>query len=463
MSDFHLTAKQLELQKLLTGTAMHCLLYGGSRSGKTFLLCYAVLTRALRANNSRHAIFRKTGVAVKQAIGKDTMPKVAELAYDLKLDWKEQDSYFALPNGSEIWLAGLEDKDRLDKVLGKEYATIYLNEASEITYQAYTTVKTRLAQQVKVTAGNGDHLPLRLYVDLNPTTQSHWTFKTFVQGIEPDSKRPLPRDDYVWGVANPVDNAENLPVAYIEGLKFLPKAQRSRFFEGVYAGDSADALWTRQSIDRLFVLDEKDLPDFKRVVISIDPAISSEAGSNETGIVAAATDGPGVGYVLADSSGVMKPDEWARKAVTLYHYYEADCIVAEANQGGEMVGATIHSVAPEVPVKLVKASRGKYVRAEPVAALYARGRVRHVGEFEELEDQMCTFTADFDRKAEGYSPDRVDALVWAMTELFPGLISDRIRGLNNTQMIAHQDYDPLAADERTIGRQVVSGMDYQPF
>lgn len=462
MTGFALTHKQVELQELLKRQATHCLLYGGSRSGKTFLLCYAVLTRALRADKSRHAIFRKTGVAVKQAIGKDTMPKVAELAYGLKLDWKEQDGYFLLPNGSEIWLAGLEDKDRLDKVLGKEYATIYLNEASEITYQAFTTVKTRLAQQVKVTVGNGEHLPLKCYVDLNPTTQSHWTYKTFVQGIEPEGKRPLPRDDYVWGVANPLDNEDNLPPAYIESLKFLPKAQRARFFEGVFAGDSADALWTRESIQPLFVLTDADLPDFRRIIVSIDPAISSDSGSNETGMIVSAIDGSGMGYVLADGSGVMKPDEWARKAVTLYHHYKADLIVAEKNQGGEMVEATIRAVNPNLPIKLVHASRGKYVRAEPVAALYARGRVRHVGEFGELEDQMCSFTADFDRKAEGYSPDRLDALVWGMTELFPNLIADRVKNRNRGQATAVQDYDIFNPTEGGR-RQATAGMDYTPF
>lgn len=462
---FKLTEKQVELRKLLLSSSAHVLIYGGSRSGKTFLFVYAIITRALRADGSRHGIFRKHGVAVKQSIGKDTFIKVMSLAYpDCPYKWHDQDGYFAFPNGSEVWLAGLDDKERVDKVLGKEYATIYLNEASEISYDAFGTIKTRLAQQVKVTTGDGDYLPLKMYVDLNPTTQSHWSYKVFVQGIEPDGKRPLNRDDYVWGVANPDDNAENLPAAYIESLKFLPKAKRARFFEGVFSGDSADALWTRQSIDHLYVRTEQDLPDFKRIVVSIDPAISTESGSNETGIVVSAIDGSGMGYVLADGSGVMKPEEWARKAVTLYHYYHADLIVAEANQGGEMVEATIRAQNPEVPVKLVKATRGKYVRAEPVAALYARGRVRHVGDFEELEDQMCTFTADFDRKAQGYSPDRMDALVWAFTELFPGMIADRLR-TGPQQAVAYGDYDVFDAQEAQSrhNRQAVSGMDYTPF
>lgn len=462
---FSLTDKQRELRDLLKAKAQHVLIYGGSRSGKTFLLVYAIITRALRASGSRHGIFRKHSVAVKQSIGKDTFPKVMELAYPgLAYKWHEQDGYFSLPNGSEVWLAGLDDKERVDKVLGKEYATIYLNEASEISYDAFGTIRTRLAQNVDVTAGEGEKLPLKMYVDLNPTTQSHWSFKVFVQGIEPESKQPINRQDYVWGIANPTDNAENLPPAYIESLKFLPKAKRARFFEGKFSGDSADALWTRQSIDRLYVVNETDLPDFRRIVVAIDPAISSESGSNETGIIVAAVDGTGQGYVLADGSGVMKPDEWARKAATLYHYYKADRIVAEANQGGDMVSATIHAQNPLLPVTLVKASRGKYIRAEPVAALYARGRVRHVGEFEELEDQMCTFTADFDRKAEGYSPDRLDAMVWAFTELYPGLISDRQRNFT-TQAVANGDYDPLdvGAAQSRAQRQAISGMDYDPL
>lgn len=466
--DFTLTAKQQELKPLLSSSARHVLLYGGSRSGKTFLLCYAIATRALRADKSRHGIFRKTNVAVKQSIGKDTFPKVMQLAYPTaEWRWNEQDGYFQFANESEVWLSGLDDKDRVDKVLGKEFATIYENEASEISYDAHTTLSSRLAQKVAVTAGSGEFLAQKNYIDLNPTVQSHWTYKMFVQGIEPLEKRPLPRDDYVWGVANPSDNAENLDPQYVAGLALLPKAKRARFFEGKFSGDSNDALWTRAVIDnaRLFVRNETDLPDFKRIVVSVDPAISSDTGSNETGIIVSAIDGSGQGYVLADGSGVFKPDEWARSAIHLFHYYKADRIVAEANQGGEMVREVLHAQNPDVPVTLVKASRGKYIRAEPVAALYARGRIRHVGEFGELEDQMCTFTADFDRKSEGYSPDRLDALVWGMTDLFPNLISDRGKRAWEGQAVAQSEYDVFAADEsaRQLNRQAIAEMNYDPF
>jgi hypothetical protein len=385
------------------------------------------------------------------------------LAYpDAQYKYYEQDGLITIGNGSEVWLAGLDDKERVDKVLGKEFATTYENEASELNYDGHVTLESRLAQRVKITAGEGEFLAQKNYIDLNPTTQAHWTYKMFVQGIEPLEKRPLPRDDYVFGVANPSDNAENLDQAYIASLALMPKAKRARFFEGKFSGDSADALWSRATIDnaRLFIRNESDLPQFKRIVVSIDPAISSQTGSNETGVLCQAVNDQGHGYVLADGSGVYRPEEWAKNAIHLYHYYKADTIVAEANQGGEMVEAVIRAQNPHIPVKLVKATRGKYVRAEPVAALYARGRVSHVGDFPELEDQMCTFTADFDRKSEGYSPDRMDALVWGFTELFPGLIEDRI-DRTSRQAVAN-DYDPFKTEQIRV-RQRETGMDYSPL
>lgn len=135
------------------------------------------------------------------------------------------------------------------------------------------------------------------------------------------------------------------------------------------------------------------------------------------GILVAGKDRNGHGYVLADRSGRYPPTEWARVAISLYGSHAADRIVAERNNGGDMVEATIRMVNPNVPVTTVWASRGKIVRAEPVAALYEQNKIHHVGTFATLEDQMCGFTSDFDRATAGYSPDRVDALVWALTDL----------------------------------------------
>ena len=126
----------------------------------------------------------------------------------------------------------------------------------------------------------------------------------------------------------------------------------------------------------------------------------------------------GHGYVLADASGHYPPAEWAKAAVIAYRTHHADRIVAEVNNGGDMVEAMLRMTDPNVPFAAVHASHGKVARAEPVAALYEQGRVHHLGAFAPLEDQMCAFSSDFDRDTAGYSPDRVDALVWALTELF---------------------------------------------
>ncbi|WP_247482856.1 hypothetical protein [Bradyrhizobium sp. 15] len=145
--------------------------------------------------------------------------------------------------------------------------------------------------------------------------------------------------------------------------------------------------------------------------------LSNNEGSDETGIVVAGVTRDGQVYVLEDCSGRYAPHEWAAKAIGAYRRHKADRILAEVNNGGVMVEATIRALDPRVSFKAVHASRGKVVRAEPIAALYEQRKVHHVGGFDVLEDQMCAFTSDFDRNKVGYSPDRVDALVWALTDL----------------------------------------------
>src|SRR6516225_181707 len=178
--------------------------------------------------------------------------------------------------------------------------------------------------------------------------------------------------------------------------------------------DTPGALWSHGSIEASRL---RLAPDMTRVVVAIDPAVTSGDEADETGIIVAGKDDNGHGYVLADLSGRYPPIEWARLAITAYRTHRADRIVAEVNNGGDMVGATLRMVDPNVAFTAVHASRGKVVRAEPVAALYQQGRVHHIGTFPQLEDQMTNFTSDIDRAAAGYSPDRVDALVWAFTQL----------------------------------------------
>ncbi|MGO9771102.1 MAG: hypothetical protein ACLPSW_16445 [Roseiarcus sp.] len=175
--------------------------------------------------------------------------------------------------------------------------------------------------------------------------------------------------------------------------------------------DIEGALWSSHLIEATRL--PKDHPlDLKRVVISLDPAISVGENSDSTGIVVAGIGFDGHGYVLEDLTGKYAPNEWAMRAIAAYKRHKADRIVAEANQGGQMVESTLRAVDANVPVKLVHASRGKITRAEPISALYEQARVHHVGGFPELEDEMCSF-----EPGSAKSPDRMDALVWALTEL----------------------------------------------
>lgn len=213
------------------------------------------------------------------------------------------------------------------------------------------------------------------------------------------------------------DNAANLAPGFLDAIEAKYGGTRlgRQELDGELLEDVPGALWIRSQIDadRVAVA-----PDLRRVVVAIDPAVSTGEGADETGIVVVGRGMDGRAYVLEDCSGRYAPAEWARRAVRAYEQHSADRIVAEKNNGGNMVEATLRNVAPNVPFTAVNASRGKVTRAEPVSAFYEQHRVHHVGRgFPELEDQMCAFTSDFDRGKSGYSPDRVDALVWALTML----------------------------------------------
>jgi predicted phage terminase large subunit-like protein len=184
--------------------------------------------------------------------------------------------------------------------------------------------------------------------------------------------------------------------------------------------DTPGALWQLDWIERDRV---KAAPELVRIVVAIDPAVSNNENSDETGIIVAGVDRIGHIYVLEDLSGKYAPHEWARKAIDAFERHKADRIIAEVNNGGLMVETTLRAVTSYVPFRAVHASRGKVTRAEPVSALYEQQKVHHVGGFDKLEDQMLSFTSDFDRSRAGYSPDRVDALVWALTEFLPRMSS----------------------------------------
>lgn len=418
-------------QEVLAGDATHIMLYGGSRSGKTFLLVRNVVMRALKAPKSRHVILRFRFNAVKASVVMDTFPKVMEIAFPgVKYSLSKTDWFAEFENGSQLWFGGLDDKERTEKILGQEYVTIYLNEASQIPWNSRNVALTRLAQKVEQAIENRQPAQLRprMYYDCNPPPKSHWTYKVFHDKQDPESKAPLPNPkDYAWFQINPDSNRENLSSTYLDTLNSMSARMRKRFQAGEFAEATPNQLFSDEVIDTWRVLDGR-VPEMVRLVVAVDPSGSGDednADNDAIGIVVAGLGTDGNAYVLEDCTVKAGPATWGRIAVQAYTRHSADCVVGEINFGGAMVGETIRVAARDqsarVPFKMVTASRGKVQRAEPFSALYEQGKVRHVGMFTDLEDELTAFSTI------GYtgsgSPNRADAAIWALAELFPSIVA----------------------------------------
>jgi hypothetical protein len=424
---FCFTAKQKQAQTICAGDASHIMLYGGSRSGKTLLHVRNVVMRALKAAGSRHLIARFRFNQVKTSIVYDTFPRVMSQCFPgvpsavSKSDW-----FWKGPNESEIWFAGLDDKERTEKVLGNEYVTLLLNECSQISWTTREMLITRLAQRVeqKIEGRDATLMKLRAYYDCNPTSKAHWTYRLFKQKVDPETKEPLRTpENFVAFQMNPKDNIENLSSEYLANLEGLSQRMRRRFEYGEFADATPNALFDEADIDKWRVMDGC-VPQMVRIVVAVDPSGSGDednADNDEIGIAIAGLGVDGNGYVLEDCSIKAGPATWGKVSTDAYDRHKADCIVGETNYGGDMVRATIQTARPRTPFKKVTASRGKHLRAEPFSALYEKGKVRHVGLFPRLEDELCALTTT------GYtgsgSPNRADAVIWALAELFPGIVA----------------------------------------
>ena len=209
------------------------------------------------------------------------------------------------------------------------------------------------------------------------------------------------------------DNRENLNQQFFDSI--LSKYKNTRLgMQEIYAEileESDNALWKREWLDDARLIDGPE--ELERIVIAIDPAVTSKKTSDETRLIVAGKDKEGKFYVLNDSSGRYTPSGWSEKAIMLFNQFQCDKIIAEVNNGGQLVEHTLRTQSENVPYKSVHASRGKRTRAEPIASLYEQHKVHHVGNFERLENQLCNWEATSGEA----SPDRLDALVWALTEL----------------------------------------------
>lgn len=416
---------QNRVLQLIKSAAKEILVASGSRSGKTFIFVYAIVLIASKFPRSRHLIARKHFSHVKGAIWLDTLPKVLEVCFPQLAKpgvctWNNTDFYLTLPNGSEIWIGGLDDKERVDKILGREYLTIFFNECSELSYDSYTTVKSRLAQRCSYVTAKGEVVWAKnmCLLDQNPTSSKHWSKLLFVDKVDPETREAVKKPErYAFGKIHPSENLDNISEDYLEHLESLPPAKRKRFLDGEWSEGTEYALWQQETINRTRLRVDQQPESFRRIVVAVDPAVTAKDTSDETGIIVA-----GIGwdyhlYVLQDLTGVYTPSEWAKAAVLAYDTWQADRVVGEVNQGGDMVEAMIRTVSPLIPFTGVFATRNKFTRAEPVAALYEIGRAHHIGLFPDLEEQQTLWEGKKGEK----SPNNIDALVWAAADLFPDI------------------------------------------
>jgi phage terminase large subunit-like protein len=294
-------------------------------------------------------------------------------------------------NGAEALFRSAEDPERLR---GPNASWAWIDEGALCHPDTWPITIGRLRQHG--TAGSA-------WVTTTPKPRNvngsgeNWTRRVFV--TDANDETALFRGATA---ANPF-----LPSAYVRSLRRQYTARLARQeLDAEWVTDTEGAYWTRAMFEP-----RASAPDLARVVVAVDPAVSSAEASDETGILVAGLGVDGRGYVLADRSCRLGPDGWARRVVQAFDDFGADRVVAEVNNGGDLVGATLKTVRPTLPYKTVHASRGKAIRAAPVAALYEQGRVTHTEPFPELEDQLCTWTPE-----SGTSPDRLDALVWALTD-----------------------------------------------
>lgn len=403
---------QVKLREvLMDDTKTRVLCYAGARAGKTFEFVRSIVVRALHAPKSRHAIIRKHFSIAKKYIWLDTLPEVIDLCFPKlkgQIEINKSDYFYRLPNGSEIWIGGLDDKDRADKILGGEYNTMFFNECSEKSWHAVSTALTRLAK--KSERLNGQDLINKAYFDTNPPSKSHWSYKLFFGAIDPETRIQI-NDGHKYQAVHisPDDNVDNLSDDFLETLKNLTGAKRKRFYEGAYQDEIQGALWTEAIINKSRDPERKE---FDRIAVAIDPATTTSENSDETGIIVVGKKGNDF-YVIDDLSGYYSPNGWAGKAISLYKRHRADRVIGEANNGGDMIEAIIRNLDKDIPYSKVWASRGKITRAEPVAALYEQGRVHHMKELVDLEYEMTNYTGTTSED----SPNRMDALVWAITYL----------------------------------------------
>lgn len=372
------------------------ILYGGAAGGgKSDALLMGAL-QYVHVPEYRALLFRRTYKDL--ALPKALMDRADEWLSGTDAKWDASERTWKFPSGASLTFGYLEnDRDKY-RYQSAEFQYIAFDELTQFTETQYLYLFSRLRRLA------GQDIPLRMRAASNPGGIGHqWVYRRFVN---PDTRK-----NNLFIPARLEDNPYLDKEQYEDSLSELDRTTWRQLREGDWLAKREGALFSTELIDAQRVT---RTPALIRVVIGVDPAVTSTKESDETGIVAAGLDAAGHCYILGDYSLRGTPLDWARAVVKGFRRHQADRVIGEVNNGGDLVEMNLRQVDPNIPFTKVHASRGKIIRAEPIAALYEQGRVHHLGTFPELEDQMTNWVPG-DR-----SPDRIDALVWALHELTSG-------------------------------------------
>jgi PBSX family phage terminase large subunit len=391
--------------------------FGGRGSGKSHFFAELGVEKCVQNPGTRIVCVREVQKALKESVKLLIEDKIRSLGVDGK--FRLLSDRIDTPGDGVILFQGMQDHTAESIKSLEGFDVAYVEEAQTLTQRSLEFLRPTIRKEGS-----------EIWFSWNPRHASD-PVDQFLRGTSPPENAAVVQSNYT---ENPF-----FPEVLEEERKYDEQYSRDRYghiWLGDYEPAAIGAIWSRLTLHQGRV---KESPEMSRIVVSIDPAISSEEGSNEHGIIVAGVGSDGRGYVLDDVTVKGGPQQWAERAISAYDRHEADAIVIEINQGGDMVRHTLKTVRPNLRIIEVRATRGKHVRAEPIAALYTMGKVSHVGAFPNLEDQLCLFTSA-GYEGEG-SPDRADALVWAMTELFPKL-TKKTDSRNRRPSKANSTYSP---------------------
>ncbi len=385
--------------------------HGGRGSGKSHFFAEATVERCVEYPGTRIVCVREVQRSLKESVKRLVEDKIDHLT----------DSIVA-PGGGVILFQGMQDHTAESIKSLEGFDVAYVEEAQTMTSRSLEFLRPTIRKDATAERPGSE-----LWFSWNPRHSTD-PVDELLRSENPPANSGVVQS--LWR-----DNPFFPDVLEEERLYDLRnKPDRyAHIWEGEYEPAALGALWNREIFHRNR---RSEPPDMGRIVIGIDPPKKDDEGSDEAGIVACGIGQDGRGYVLDDASRNASPEEWAKAAIALYDLHDADAIVVEINNGGQMVKSTLHSVRSDVKVIEVTATRGKHIRAEPIAALYSLNRISHVGAFPELEMQMCMMTP------QGYegsdSPDRLDAVIWCFTELFPRM----------TRKVASREHAPKQQNHR---------------